>query len=211
MTRDEGDRIKEFWKNVRVVNSPDEFEQAMPEREATAETRERGWGRAPEPAVERQPRRAELERQRKRRELITNLLDSTIAATEADCGDVQLFDPAQRTLAIVAQRGFENDFLRYFDVVHFDDGCSCGAATREVSRVVVPDTVTDPVFSEPSRAVLLRAGIRSVQSTPLIEPSGQLLGVVSTHYRHPNGYHSRMDWVADLLIASFLEARNQIC
>jgi GAF domain-containing protein len=35
--------------------------------------------------------------------------------------------------------------------------------------------------------VLLRAGARSVQSTPMISSSGHLVGIVSTHFGEPHG------------------------
>ena len=38
---------------------------------------------------------------------------------------------------------------------------------------------------EEARAVLLRAGVRAVQSTVLRSHSGELIGVLSTHYRRP--------------------------
>lgn len=61
-----------------------------------------------------------------------------------------------------------------------------GAALKGQFRIVVPDVATDPLFTTESRGVLLRASVRSVQSTPLID-AGKLVGMVSTHYSRPNG------------------------
>jgi GAF domain-containing protein len=52
-------------------------------------------------------------------------------------------------------------------------------------RVIVPDVRSDACFNAESRNVVLRAGVLSVQSTPLISSSGRLLGVLSTHSSVP--------------------------
>lgn len=114
---------------------------------------------------------------------ISDLLRSAMNVTCADFGNVQLFDSSQRVLRIVAQDGFESEFLSYFEIVRCDDDCACGAAVSRGLRIVVSDVATDPVFGESdSRRVLLRANVHAVQSTPLISTSGRLIGVLSTHY-----------------------------
>jgi hypothetical protein len=80
-------------------------------------------------------------------------------------------------LRIVAQHGFEREFLDYFDAVGYKDKCACSKAMIERSRVVVADVASDPLFSNESRSVLLSAKVCSVHSTPLIDPMGKFLGV----------------------------------
>ena len=53
--------------------------------------------------------------------LLEDVLDASIAIVGADFGNVQLYDPASGALKIVAQRGFRQDFLDYFDNVHEGD------------------------------------------------------------------------------------------
>ena len=127
-----------------------------------------------------------------------------MAARGADFGDVQLFDSSARVLRIAAQRGFENEFLNYFDKVRPDEGCSCGAAMSKQARVVVADLATDPVFSGGSREMLLRSDVRSVQSTPLMSPAGEFVGMVSTHYARPQGPQPGMGQLVDQLAAGFM-------
>jgi C4-dicarboxylate-specific signal transduction histidine kinase len=62
---------------------------------------------------------------------------------------------------------------------------SCGAAIEARARVVVEDVYEHPMF-EPHLDVMRRAGVRAVQSTPLISRGGELLGVLSTHFRKPH-------------------------
>jgi signal transduction histidine kinase len=52
--------------------------------------------------------------------------------------------------------------------------------------VLVEDVRVAPEYSDVSRAVMLDAGILAGQSTPLVSHGGDLLGVISTHFREPH-------------------------
>ena len=137
-------------------------------------------------------------------ESISEFLASIIDATEADFGNVQLFDSTNQVLRIVAHRGFESEFLDYFDTVSCEDDCLCGAVMNVRIRTVVNDVTVDPIYASDSRGVMLRANVRSAQSTPLVDRSGNFVGMVSTHYRRPGGPMPHMwKWVDDLA-AGFL-------
>jgi GAF domain-containing protein len=88
------------------------------------------------------------------------------------------------SLKIVAQRGFDAEFLDYFAVVD-DDGSACGRAVSRRAQTVIADVVTDPGFA-PHREVAAASGFRAVLSTPLIDSAGRVRGVVSTHYPRPH-------------------------
>jgi DNA-binding NarL/FixJ family response regulator len=135
--------------------------------------------------------------------LFSEFLASIIKATSADFGNVQLFDSTNRVLRIVAYHGFGSEFLDYFNTVSDSKECVCGVAMSGRSRIVVTD-VTDPVFSDESRGVLLRAKVRSVQSTPLIDPLGKFVGMVSTHFTRPGSPMPDLLGYVDNLAASFL-------
>jgi hypothetical protein len=136
---------------------------------------------------------------------ISDLLRSAMNVTCADFGNIQLFDSSQRVLRIVAQDGFEREFLGYFEIVRCNDDCACGAAVSKRLRVVVSNVATDPVFGESdSRNVLLRANVHAVQSTPLISTSGRLIGVLSTHYNRVQAPSALVWKQIDELAATFI-------
>jgi GAF domain-containing protein len=59
---------------------------------------------------------------------------------------------------------------------------------------------TSPVFAGmPALEVLLSAGVRAVQTTPLVGRSGRLVGMLSTHYRTAPRFVDRDLHVLDLL------------
>ena len=102
----------------------------------------------------------------------------------ADFGNIQLRDPVTGSLRIVTQSGFGPEFLDYFAVV--DDGHSaCGRAARACAQIVVADVNADAGFA-PHRDIATVSGFRAVQSTPLVDYAGRLIGMVSTHYRRPH-------------------------
>ena len=136
--------------------------------------------------------------------LISEFLASVIEATAADFGTVQLFDSANGILRIVAQHGFQSEFLNHFNTVSDSKKCVCGAAMNRRSRIVVPDVVTDPLFSDESRGVLLRANVRSVQTTPLIDRLGKFVGMVSTHRSRPGSPMPDVLGCVDNLSVNFL-------
>jgi GAF domain-containing protein len=145
--------------------------------------------------------------------LFGKILEGALALAGADRGNVQVVDPATGSLRIAAQCGFSAEFLEYFAVV--DDGRSaCGRAARERAQTVVVDVDVDPWFA-PHRDIAAATAFRAVQSTPLIERSGRLLGVVSTHYSQPNSPSARdreiMKRYAELagqVIADHIKKRN---
>lgn len=135
---------------------------------------------------------------------IPKLLASTIEATLADFGNVQLFDSSRQGLRIVAHLGFGSEFLTYFETVY--RGTPCGEAMNRRARVIVPDVASDPLFRDnnQTRDLMLRAQVRSCQATPLINSSGKFLGVVSTHFVRPRRFSPRALKRVDDIIATFV-------
>lgn len=135
---------------------------------------------------------------------VSELLASVVRATSADFGNVQLFDSSQRALKIVAQHGFEKEFLNYFRTVWTSE-FACGAALKARSRVVVHDVASDPLFQDDvCKQVMLRARARSCQSSPLIDGAGRLIGVVSTHFDRPRKFSPSLWKAVDDVIAGFI-------
>src|SRR5262249_51707118 len=89
------------------------------------------------------------------------------------------------TLRIVAQRGFRRPFLDFFECVH-DGQAACGAALKSAERIIVEEVANSALFfGTPALEVMLDAGARAVQSTPLFDYRGRVLGMLSTRYRQP--------------------------
>ena len=116
--------------------------------------------------------------------LLEEILEATIELLNADFGNIQLFNHQSKALEIVAQRGFKRDFLDHFSKVN-EESAACGRAMRQGERVIIEDVKTDPHFA-PHRHIAASAGFRAVQSTPLFSRSGEVLGMISSHFRQPH-------------------------
>ena len=139
--------------------------------------------------------------------LLDEVLDASIKLLKADFGNIQLYDPNTKSLKIVAQRGFKQDFLDYFECVRLGDQSACSEALQHGKRVIIEDVELCPSYA-PHRTIAASAGYRAVQSTPLLSRSGDLLGILSTHYRQPHRpagrdlrtldmyVHQAVDWIA---------------
>lgn len=131
--------------------------------------------------------------------VLSEILTSAREITGADMGNIQLLD-SSGALRIEAQHGFNKEFLDFFDSVHEDDSSVCGAALTRRERIVVEDVEKSAIFAgTPALSVLLNAGVRAVQSTPLITHAGALVGVLSTHYRQSRQPSERDLRLIDLL------------
>jgi signal transduction histidine kinase/CheY-like chemotaxis protein len=131
--------------------------------------------------------------------VLGEIVDAAIAIAGADFGNVQLLDPASRTLRIVAHRGFPQWWLDYWNTVAEGHG-TCGTALESGERIIVEDVESNPIFARsPALEIQLRAGVRAVQSTPLVSRSGKRLGMFSTHYRTPQRPDERALRLLDLL------------
>ena len=115
--------------------------------------------------------------------LLDEVLEFALTLLHAERGNVQLVDPATGALRIAAQRGFDSEFMSYFAAVA-DDRSACGRAAQQRAQVVITDVTTDPGFA-PHREIALASGFRAVQSTPLVNRAGHLVGMLSTHYPRP--------------------------
>ena len=115
---------------------------------------------------------------------LENVLDAALAICGTDLGSVQLLNEGSGALEIIAQRGFGPEFLQHFRIVAPGDFTACARALDCARCIVVEDVEVDPGFA-PHRAIAARAGFRAVQSTPLLNRDGTLLGVLSTHFREP--------------------------
>ncbi|MGO8696843.1 MAG: PAS domain S-box protein [Limisphaerales bacterium] len=142
---------------------------------------------------------------------LESILDAAISILGADKGNLQLAD-STGTLIIRAQRGFDEPFLAFFNSLEIQHRSACGAAMRSGRRTVAEDVTVSDLFKEgPAKDVLLAAGVRAVQSTPLLASGGNLLGVVSTHFARPHLPAERQLRLMDLLArqaADYVERRR---
>jgi len=144
--------------------------------------------------------------------LYARVLDAAIELMSADMGSMQTLN-RNNELHLLVWKGFHPESAAYWQRVHLDSASTCGVALAEGCRIVVPDTeACDFMVGSGDLDAYRRSGIRAVQSTPLISRSGQLLGMISTHWGRPHHPKERAFRTLDVLArqAADLIERGQV-
>ena len=128
---------------------------------------------------------------------LNEVLNAAISIHPTTMGCVQLYDPERDVLETVAHRGFDQVFLDHFREVQVNDGSAYGQALTNGQRIIIEDVQLAPEF-EPHRQAAAAAGFRAVQSTPLINWHGNLLGALSTYFSQPHSPTDRELRMLDL-------------
>jgi PAS domain S-box-containing protein len=128
---------------------------------------------------------------------LQEVLRAIMVIGNAEMGSVQVFDAQEECLEIVAQRGFGPEFLQRFAKVSHGDQSTSGRAMTLGATVAIEDVEADSRY-ESLRAIAAAAGYRAVQSTPMLSSSGELLGILSTHFRKPRVFSDHDLRVLDL-------------
>ena len=118
---------------------------------------------------------------------LENVLERAIAMHRTDMGYIHLFQRQTCTLELAVQRGFNLAIVQKLQTVSIGEYSPCIMALRAGETAIVEDIDVDPNFA-PHRAIAKAAGYRAVQSTPLTSKSGNLVGVLSTHFRQPRRF-----------------------
>ena len=122
--------------------------------------------------------------------LYEEILDALQAISGAHFASIQKFYPeggSNGQLRLIGHRGFSDEAARQWEWVTSTTRTTCGEALRTARKVTVAD-VRDCDFMAGTQELqgYLDAGIRAIQTLPLISRSGALLGMVSTHWRDPH-------------------------
>jgi PAS domain S-box-containing protein len=148
--------------------------------------------------------------------LYEKIMDAARTIMRSDFASMQEYH-AQRgpsgEMKLLTFRGFDPDTARFWQWVGANSACSCGLAYRALQRVVVPDVEKcAPMNGTADLQNYKSAGIRSVQSTPLLSRTGQLVGMLSTHWATPHEPSERDLRLIDVLArlaADLIERKTQ--
>jgi GAF domain-containing protein len=116
---------------------------------------------------------------------LNEVLATAIQLAGADKGTIQRLDE-NGNVSIVASRGFPTEFLSHFLAVRREINTTCGAALARRMRVFVDNVETSYLFVRTCERNLMReGGIAAAHSTPIIDKSGRLRGVITVHFNKP--------------------------
>lgn len=143
------------------------------------------------------------------------LMDAATIITRSNFASMQEYHPdrgPRGELHLLAFRGFTPAAAKLWRWVHADSACTCGVAYRTLKRVVVTD-VEQCGFLRGTRDLdgYRETGIKAIQSTPLLSRSGELVGMISTHWKdvhEPSERDLRLLDILARLAADVIERRT---
>ncbi|HET7560387.1 MAG TPA: GAF domain-containing protein, partial [Limnochordia bacterium] len=141
--------------------------------------------------------------------LYDEILAAAIAMMDAEKATLQRFAAEDRSLRLIAFKGFDPADTVNWTTIDEHSGTICAAALRAGRRVLVPNAahaeLPADVFDPES---MLGCGLRAGQTTPLVSRSGRLLGMLTTYWRRPHEPAERELRLLDVLArqaADFIE------
>jgi PAS domain S-box-containing protein len=148
--------------------------------------------------------------------LYEKLIGAAVAITRADFGSMQQYYPhlgARGELKLLVHNGFSLEAAKFWAWVRADSRCTCGVAINRRERVIAADIEnTDFMAGTADQAELLKAGIHAAQSTPLISRRGDLVGMITTHWKEchePSERDLRQLDILARLAADLIERKTQ--
>ncbi len=118
------------------------------------------------------------------------IVDVAVALMRADYASMQMLFPERGRggeLRLLAFRGFNPEAARFWEWVRADSKSTCGIALRDTRRVVAADIRScDFMADSEDQQIYLQTGIHACQTTPLIGRAGNVIGMISTHWRNPH-------------------------
>ena len=148
-------------------------------------------------------------------DLYEKIADAAVAIMRSDFASMQMLYPERGNggeLLLLAYRGFSPEAARFWQWVPANSGSTCAVALRTSSRVIVSDIETcDFMAATEDLRVYRQTAIRAVQSTPLHSRTGQIVGMISTHWRERHAPSERDLRIFDVLArqaADLIERRR---
>ena len=154
---------------------------------------------------------AEIIREDNVQSLFDTIMDAAIVIMQSQYASMQIFDPERGELNLLNARGFDPAATELWKSVTVSSTSTCGKALQAAQRVTVSDVLTCDFLGTADRETFRRLGVRAVQSTPLYSRTGELLGMISTHWSAPHEPSEREQRLLDVLArqaADLIERRR---
>ncbi len=111
------------------------------------------------------------------------ILDTLVDVHNADFGLLSLYDPASGYLLANACVGFDEAALASVARISpTPESGACGSAFAYKTRTIVEDAQAEPQF-DACREIARAVGFRGVHSTPILTSAGEVLGILSVHFK----------------------------
>jgi PAS domain S-box-containing protein len=148
--------------------------------------------------------------------LYGKLVEAAVSIMRSDFASMQQYYPhlgARGELKLLGHHGFTPEAAGFWAWVRADSACTCGVAISRRERVIAADIEhTDFMAGTVDQEQLLKAGMRAAQTTPLFSRNGELVGMISTHWKtchQPSERDLRLLDILARLAADLIERTRQ--
>src|SRR3569623_42053 len=119
--------------------------------------------------------------------LYQQIIDSAVDLMRSDMASLQMFHPETNQLELLSSKGFHPESAVHWKWITSDSKSNCAVALKKQQQIIIPDIERGSLMAgtEDLRHYRL-SGIRGIQSTPLISRAGNIVGMISTHWKHPH-------------------------
>lgn len=118
--------------------------------------------------------------------LYQHILDTAMILMHADMSSLQLLQPERGNLRMIGWKGSTATPAAFLDCVRASADSRDAVAVRTGSRILVADIEAEEARATAAEiAAFSAAGVRAMQTTPLVSLSGRSLGVISTYWCKP--------------------------
>jgi signal transduction histidine kinase/PAS domain-containing protein len=131
--------------------------------------------------------------------LYRRILEAAVKLMQASKGTLQLFDASTAELRLIASHAIDPKLHAAFATVTSESGTSCALALRTHKRAIVTDFAQGDYLTSRAGEAHRAAGVLAAQTTPLLTRSGELLGMMSTHWDQPREPGERELRMMDIL------------
>lgn len=132
-------------------------------------------------------------------ELYDKIIDAAITLMHADFASLQMLHPHKGengALYLLSYKGFSPEAAAFWEWVDLNSSSTCGIALKTGNRVIVDNVEHSELLQgTEDQKVYLETGIKAVQTSPLYSRNGNILGMISTHWKqqhYPNQHHLRL-------------------
>jgi PAS domain S-box-containing protein len=147
--------------------------------------------------------------------LYETIVDAAATIARSEFASLQMFCPERGEAGefkLLAWRGLGDTASAFWQWVPPDGSSVCGQAMLRVERVIVPDVeACEFLAGTGNLATCRQIGIRAAQTTPLLSRAGQVIGMISTHWREPHQPSERDLRLLDIIArqaADLIERRS---
>src|SRR3954466_9376703 len=134
------------------------------------------------------------------------ILETLVEVHSADFGLLSLFNAATQCLSPAASLGFDAAAIAALANVPIGTGeGACGSAFATKQRTIVEDVETDERF-ECYLPLAREVGFQAIHSTPILTQHGDVLGVLSVHFKRVRRPTDTETQLADLCARHAAEA-----